>query len=164
MNGSLILLRAAVVLGLGYYGGVNWVAGSIAVTAAISLVVSLWFGLPSISATWADFIRPMWRTLVAAALMSAGILVLRVHMPVSSELRTATLQLVGAIALGGVLYMATLLSLWLAAGRPSGPEQQVVNTSLELLHRWMPPPFLRSARGGPQSSGRDGTSLDSDRR
>jgi len=145
MNGSLILFRAVAVLLLGYFGGVNWVAAGMAATAGVSLVVSLWFGLPSISASWGDFVRPVWRAIAAAAVMSAGVLILRVVMPVSSELHAATLELCAAVALGAVLYVGTLIGLWVMSGRPVGPEQQVLGVVLEVIRRWVPWAFPRPA-------------------
>ena len=138
MNGSLILFRTGAVLLLGYYGGVVWIAGGIAATAGISLLVSLWFGLPLISATWRDFVEPIWRALVAVAVMSSGVLVFRASFPVSSDLRIAALHLCAAIALGGALYVAALAGLWAMSGRPAGPERQVLNELVDLARRWMP--------------------------
>lgn len=145
MNGSLILLRVVTVLVLGYYGGVNWVAAGMAATAGISLVVSLRIGLPLILASWTDFLRPTWRAIAAAAVMSTAVLVLRIAMPVSSELRAATLGLCTAVTIGGVLYIGTLMGLWVMSGRPAGPEQQALGVVVEIARRWRPRVFPRSA-------------------
>ena len=66
-------------------------------------------------------------------------------MPVSSELRAATLGLCTAVTIGGVLYIGTLMGLWVISGRPAGPEQQALGVVVEIARRWRPRVFPRSA-------------------
>jgi hypothetical protein len=47
-----------------------------------------------------------------------------------------TVELILAVALGGVLYVGTLLALWWVSGRPAGPENHAVEAIPKLLSRF----------------------------
>lgn len=69
----------------------------------------------------------LWRPLTAALAMIGGVLVLRIMaVPGFGEGAAPWVSLVATVAFGGGIYVATLATLWLLAGRPAGMERRLL--------------------------------------
>ncbi|AKH44337.1 O-antigen/teichoic acid export membrane protein [Altererythrobacter atlanticus] len=63
-----------------------------------------------------------WRSILSVGLMVIGVESLSGVMPVSGDWFVQLAQLAGLIAVGGLIYLGGGLLVWIAAGRPQGPE------------------------------------------
>ena len=79
--------------------------------------------------SFADLLAALWRPLIAGLVMLAGL----IWSPYDFA-EQHLLALISKIALGGFLYLTTLLLLWTAAGRPAGIEAE----TLKLCRKYMP--------------------------
>ncbi len=65
-----------------------------------------------------DFVKAMWRPMAASAVMAAAVLMLNANIPFSGPARMSL-----DVGIGSIAYIAALMSLWAAAGRPPGLER-----------------------------------------
>lgn len=135
---SVVSLKVVAIVILGRYGGINWVTGCIAAAAAVSLVMSIRLAVPILEVTRREILHSTARTLTALAIMSAAVVAVRQYWPISDDVFNATLQLFAVIALGGSLYIGSLLGLWVLSGRPAGAERQVFDGLGGIVKRLMP--------------------------
>lgn len=84
----------------------------------------------------ADLLRSTWRCLLATAAMAATLILagLGWH-PASGSGPELAQTLVAAVATGVLSYSVVLLGLWLATGRPPGPESDLASIALRLFGR-----------------------------
>jgi lipopolysaccharide exporter len=74
------------------------------------------------------FVTSVWRPLIAAAVMYAGVRWLR---PADAETLTSSVQAIAplakGVAVGVVIYLVTVLGLWVGSGKPGGAETWLIN-------------------------------------
>ena len=111
------------------------------------LPFSLWLILRTIGVAPTDFVREVWRPLVAAAVMY---FVITLAMPPLEATTLGTAEALAVLAkyapLGAAAYTASVTLLWLASGRPAGAEVTFIR---QMLERWN---AFRAARR-PSASG-----------
>jgi PST family polysaccharide transporter len=66
-----------------------------------------------------------WRSIISVIVMVAAVAELRRLWPISESLGDLAAMLAAAVALGGAVYSACGLILWLVAGRPRGAERHL---------------------------------------
>jgi hypothetical protein len=66
-----------------------------------------------------------WRSIISVIVMVAAVAELRRLWPISESLGDLAAMLAAAVALGGAVYSACGLILWIVAGRPRGPERHL---------------------------------------
>jgi len=101
--------------------------------AAIPLVHAVFFRIACLPV--ADYLRRLWRPLVAAIVMGIAVTQLRAALVAFDPAVGAAIELVAGVATGVVLYPVVLILLWLAAGRPAGTEATVLRTLRARLAR-----------------------------
>jgi lipopolysaccharide exporter len=133
--GLTTAIRVVLVVWAGITYGVLAAAAMFAVTSFFSSAI--WFsqltvmiGL-SIRRTFAA----VWRTFTATGIMSAGVYYFLSVWPYGGTTPGRVLELILAVALGGILYTGPLLGLWLLGGRPEGPEDHAAKALPSLLAR-----------------------------
>jgi O-antigen/teichoic acid export membrane protein/thioesterase domain-containing protein len=94
------------------------------------------------------WLRRVWRPALAAAAMHLSVTALQVRMPPAASALAGALQLLVVVAGGAACYAALVLGLWLAAGRPPGPERYLLDRLKVLKER--PGPAPAAAVGLPQ--------------
>jgi O-antigen/teichoic acid export membrane protein len=114
--------------------GVRGAALAYVIATGVTLPAGLWLILRTLSIPVSAFLHVVWRPAAGAVVMYG---VMRLAMP---PVDAATIGTAGALELvvtfvpfGAAVYLATVLGLWLAAGRPEGAELTVAR---EAQHRW----------------------------
>jgi O-antigen/teichoic acid export membrane protein len=77
-----------------------------------------------------NFLAALWRPVLAATLMAAGVLALRTVLPPSEGWDDALLGLAVCVPLGAAVYVGAVFLFWRWARRPDGPEQAILATLL----------------------------------
>lgn len=93
-----------------------------------------------------ELLKNVWRSGVACAVMTAVILAVG---ETTTPFDHPGVELIVLVLLGSSVYLITVLGLWLAQGRPDGPERIALSLSREGLERL-------SQRGTPRASGESG--------
>jgi len=144
---ATVLLRVGLVVWAGFAYGALWAAAMFAITSFLSSAI--WFGQLTtlIGLSLTKMFAAVWRTLTAAATMSAGVLYFMAIWPYGRTPPGRALELLLAVIVGGSLYLGPLLALWSLSGRTPGPEDHAVQALVRLGQR------LGFPRAKPQSAG-----------
>jgi lipopolysaccharide exporter len=78
----------------------------------------------------------VWRVTLAAMAMLAILLAALPH-PSHEAASAAALVLLLKIVVGAATYVATVAALWLAGGKPDGPERRTLQLAIQWTHRRM---------------------------
>ena len=125
-----IVVRYPLIFAGLFWGGLLGLLLARCVSGLSSIAFDIYLARRLAGASVSSQIISSWRALAATCVMAAGVWalgVLGVSRPVYLDL--ALLVIGGAIS-----YLGTTLALWLAAGRPAGPEQEALDL-LQFLRR-----------------------------
>jgi len=126
-----MLLYGAAAFGL---TGVAWALLIHAVV--VSMPVTYWIVFRTTPVRAADVVAACWRPLAACAAMFLSVRAFLGGFDTATGTIHALALLAGASALGAIVYVAAVLALWLAAGRPGGTESYVLEKAGPLLGRF----------------------------
>jgi O-antigen/teichoic acid export membrane protein len=131
-----VLIRVGLVIWAGVEYGVLWAAIMFAVTSFFG--AAIWFGQLTfmIHLSIRRTIRAIWRTLAATIVMAAGVSAFLWAWPFDDGAAGRAVALVIAIGIGGVLYIGSLLGLWVLSGRPAGPEDHALKAVSQITARF----------------------------
>lgn len=115
--------------------GLNGAAFAYLLTAVIMIPASLGVVLRMLQISVGAFLAAVWRPIVAAAAMYAGVWRLLKMFPAAQSTLEALPQLVGAVALGAAIYVASVLGLWALCGKPTGAESTAINKAWAFIGR-----------------------------
>ena len=134
LNIAVVWMRIIVVIPCLIFAGRHWgmVGVAVAQASVLLLVVPVWLWALSyvIPIRFMAVLARLWRPVIAAAAMVVAVESMTRMMAGPSLLRLLALTVVGCI-----VYFATLLALWVAAGRPDGAEDVMATTLGRLLVR-----------------------------
>jgi PST family polysaccharide transporter len=133
---NLVLRVPIVVVGLFAAGlpGVLWaraISGSIGIGFNMAVVRSV-TGL-----RFREQLAGNGRAFAAAGVMACGVMLGRSLLSAGATRDGRILEIVAIVALGAALYVGTLLALWLPAGKPDGPETEILKT-FQLMRSRLP--------------------------
>jgi O-antigen/teichoic acid export membrane protein len=113
--------------------GIVGAAYAFALACAVSLPVTLAMVLREIRARIIDFVRPIWRPIVASGVMYFALQ----HLELPTTLHTTEMiaWLLIAAASGFTVYTIIVLACWLAVGRPDSTETTVLHQLSKLSGR-----------------------------
>lgn len=131
--GAVVIVPATIICS--HLAGFQGVALAYALTTAAMVPVNFAFLRRLAGVRFTDVLRRAWRVTLAAAVMLA-ILLLALPQPVRESASSAAALLALKISVGVLAYLLTAAVLWLACGRPAGPEAR----ALQLLLQWARPP------------------------
>jgi hypothetical protein len=60
------------------------------------------------------------------------------HYDIAMSNLRAGMILGGGVALGGAVYLSSLTAIWMALGRPDGPEQKILDQIRARMPAWVP--------------------------
>jgi O-antigen/teichoic acid export membrane protein len=83
-----------------------------------------------------EFVRIVWRPVVAAAVMY-GVMTAGGHVPVPHGLAATLIQLAVLLSTGAVTYVLAVLGLWWGVGAPASAERKLLTQMRDLLRRWI---------------------------
>ncbi len=106
------------------YGAVG-VATSALISSVASLGLGLWAGLPALRVRLSEYIRVLWRPILAASIMWVTVSWLVIYLADSDALGLAVIRLLASIVAGCVVYLSAMALLYLIAGRPAGTERML---------------------------------------
>lgn len=112
--------------------GATGVAVSALAASAVAYAVGLGWSLKRLSMRLADYLRALWRPLVASLVMVAAVRVAGAYFPAADSVAASLLRLAGGIAVGALVYVGALGLLYVIVGRPNGAERLVLER-LKLL-------------------------------
>jgi lipopolysaccharide exporter len=120
--------------------GVLGIAYAELIAAAASMAVSLPILLATIHVRLLDYLRALWRPLVASAMM--GIVIVRLLDTSSTQVGVgeAAIQLITGTVIGMLTYPLILAALWLVSGRPDSVEVRIMRWAWDAIR-------ARRARG-----------------
>ena len=134
----LLFLRELVNLGvrfpilvIGFFtGGFIGLLFARCVGTVFTLVQDLYLARYLIGTTFREQLLPTWRPVAAALIMTGvvlGLQILGVNAPTVTHIAILVIA-------GGVTYLASIVGLWWLAGKPNGPEQEVI----EMVQTFLP--------------------------
>jgi lipopolysaccharide exporter len=132
---QMFLIRVPIVIaGMLLYGlpGVIWgrvVSGLISIPFNLGIVRQL------IGTALSRQLRQAIRSLISAAIMAAGVAVVNRNWNSIGAPDDYLLNIVAAVVCGGSLYIASHWTLWIMAGRPDGPESELIKVAKTLSVR-----------------------------
>lgn len=105
--------------------GLPGAAWALAISSVIDQVLYVGVTAPRLGITALDMVRRLWRAIVACIAMTAGLFQMGMGWTPTqaSDPLGLTVDLATRSTLGAVLFIATLIVLWFAAGRPDGAER-----------------------------------------
>jgi lipopolysaccharide exporter len=133
-----LIIRIMLVVPAALYGGVHAAVAWLAISALINAF--LWFAWlrPLIHGTWGDFCRATWRSVAATGIMVTCVAAAQLIWPREQALPAMMLQWAILCGLGAVVHIGMQLLLWQVAGRPSGPEMQIMGAVASFYRRFGP--------------------------
>ena len=135
VTGVLASVRIPAIIAGVYFYDVIGVAYALLATAVI-LVAATWCTVAYLlKISVMKIIQTVWRVPVSCLAMTLVVLSLKTHFPASTDLLATLFGAILICTVGGLTYVATLLSLWVAAGRPDGGESHMVDFIVRKLAR-----------------------------
>ncbi len=129
-------IRLSVLAPLLYYAGQQWGIKAIAVTQTVEtglfLPVMVYLVSRSCRIPAVELFGALLRPIVAAVVMAIVVRIVHVVVP-----EFPALALGFDVLVGGAVFTATTLALWLAADRPEGPERTIISSLARARARLM---------------------------
>lgn len=123
---QMFVTRLPIVIGAMMLFGLPGLIGGRIVTGLISAVVNMRLVDKLIGLPMLEQLRANLRALVSAVVMAAGVVVAnRLLAPAGAGELALILEVVGSMTLGAILYIGSNVVLWIAMGRPAGPEKEI---------------------------------------
>jgi PST family polysaccharide transporter len=123
-----LALRLALVVPAALQGGLVAAMAMMALTAMFNAF--LWFHQlrPVLGVGWRGFAGVTWRSFAAAAVMAACVAAASARVPHPADLGGMIVVLLVLCGFGACVHIGTLAGLWVASGRPEGPEEVVARS------------------------------------
>jgi O-antigen/teichoic acid export membrane protein len=109
--------------------GVNGAAWAVAATAGLFLIVEVTVETRFLGIGLRKLVAASWRTVAATGVMSTVVGLLRGVFIPDGGFIGVTIGILLVIVTGAVVYVGTLLGLWVMSGRPEGPEMSVLGVA-----------------------------------
>jgi O-antigen/teichoic acid export membrane protein len=124
---TALAIRLPLILGGLYLFGFEGVVWARVASGLASIGLNLHMIRRALGAPLTDQLLAPWRSIVSGSLMVLGLLAAMRALPVAGVDHTTLLLHTVALGVAGVgIYVAVHLLLWLAAGRPAGPESRLI--------------------------------------
>jgi O-antigen/teichoic acid export membrane protein len=123
---NVVLFVPAVIYGTVTAGVIGAAWGCLAVVG-IMMPVSHWIAARTLRIPIREVLSTLWRPFLAATAMFAVVDVFVKSSGAEGSSLATLAPLVVAVGIGILVYVAILVALWAAAGRPAGAEQDVLN-------------------------------------
>jgi O-antigen/teichoic acid export membrane protein len=126
MFALILAIRFPLVVWTGQAWGVTAAVEALTITAALNAVLWMWRVFPLLDLSLASLLRPIWRTVLASAVMAAALLA-GFNLTAGDDPFAAVLLRAAVAAAGGaVVYVAAQWLLWMLSGAPAdGPEAKL---------------------------------------
>jgi O-antigen/teichoic acid export membrane protein len=135
VNGAHALIQLIALIPLTNLYGVIGSAFAYLITAAVMIPASLGVVLRMLNIRVLEFMAQVWRPLVAALVMYAGVYRYLMDAPAPTSSLAALPTLLAAVILGAAIYIGLLAGLWFVCGRPEGAEKTAVTRAYAVVAR-----------------------------
>lgn len=109
--------------------GVNGAAWAVAVMAGVYLIVEVTVETRFLGVGLRQLVAVSWRTVAATGVMSAVVDLLEGFFIPDGGFIGITIGIMLVIVTGALVYLGTLLGLWVMSGRPKGPEVSLLGVA-----------------------------------
>ncbi|WP_287990354.1 lipopolysaccharide biosynthesis protein [Acidiphilium sp.] len=136
IGSAITLIRFVLIIVLLPVYGLTGVAIAIAGTDIIGQIVFIVVTVHRLDLSLTSVLGRVWRSVTAAAMMTALLVVL--HLGWRDDPGTDRWQAIhlgAAVLIGAISYTASLIGLWLLAGRPEGAERDLLDFLRAMLRR-----------------------------
>jgi O-antigen/teichoic acid export membrane protein len=116
-----------------YLNGLQGIVYARVFTGTLSVVFNTNIVSRITGLTLVQQIRPNLRALLSSAVMAVAVVILSTRFPPTFKLTKNFLELAALIPFGGVVYVSCMAALWRLAGRPTGPEMEVLSLLKKLF-------------------------------
>jgi len=131
--GAVVLIPATIACS--HFGGYVGVAFAFALTSAFLVPINFAILRRVAGIRFADLWRHVWRIVLATLVM--GVTLWYLFQDSASTSPVAAMRLlVEQVAVGALTYVAIVYAIWVACGRPPGPEHLAEQLILRALGRW----------------------------
>jgi O-antigen/teichoic acid export membrane protein len=113
--------------------GVSGVAWAVALLAGVFLAVEMTIETRFVGVGFKALVAACWRTIAAAVVMGAAVHIVQGIVMQEGGFVHVAVGITLATAIGAAVYIAALLGLWMASGRPQGPETTVVSLARQIV-------------------------------
>jgi PST family polysaccharide transporter len=121
----VVLVVLGVVLAPAY--GIVGVAIAELCAAAVNLLASYPVVFKQLKITVVDYVRRIWRPVVATVLMAAVVTIIEDILGVGHDVASALLRLSIGAGIGAATYVILIVVMWWLCGRPDGGERILLN-------------------------------------
>jgi O-antigen/teichoic acid export membrane protein len=128
-------VRLPLVLGGMFLGGIAGVLAGRALSTAIGIVINMRFVKQLIGVPVIEQFKANGRSLASAAVMAAVAFLVGQAFGYPTSPLPLAVKLVAMIAVGGIVYIGSTLTLWQIAGKPEGPEHEGQRLLSKILNR-----------------------------
>ncbi len=132
-NGIYVLFLLTLLALLSWRFGVTGAAYAALLSSVLATPVYLWHLQRRLGIPATVFFRAVMRPLVAATLMAVVVRASSPEFSPGMPMASATAWLVIGVVIGVVTYLIVTATMWLAAGRPPGPELLVLERVMPLI-------------------------------
>jgi lipopolysaccharide exporter len=132
-----VTLFPAVAIGVGAFGAIGAAWAYLVHSILIFMPVCYWILLRTTPIRVSDVWQPVWRPVLASAIMFAATKPMA-DAWATPETLDALPRLLGVISIGAMTYVCSIALLWWLAGRPEGAEKALVRRVLPRLPTWLP--------------------------
>ena len=142
INGFLVFIQISLLIILIQKYALVGASLAIAITEFMRQLIFFGVAMNRLQITLIAVVSKIWRSLAGSAVMAFVLYRLGLGWTNTTAPTTMGLgiQLMASISIGAITYTLSVLVLWLASGRPDGPEQEILNQLKSFAKRF------RSAR------------------
>jgi O-antigen/teichoic acid export membrane protein len=128
----ILLVRVPIIVAGMYLGGLIGIVYARAIAGIIGIAINMRLVDRLITLSWLEQLKANARSLASVALMSCAVIGLEMLMGRDGERLELILKSATFIVAGAVVYVISHIGLWIAAGRPAGPESEVMKMVAKL--------------------------------
>ncbi|HVN43776.1 MAG TPA: oligosaccharide flippase family protein [Steroidobacteraceae bacterium] len=127
---SALLVIPSTIICSSYYNNFRGAALAWVITSAVLTPVNFTMLRRFAGISFLDLWRRVWRVCLGAVAMLVVLLTV-LSFPVPETVSAAALQLLLKVLAGATVYVGSVTAMWLACGRPEGPESRMLQLALQ---------------------------------
>lgn len=144
---SLVIRVSAIVAGA-YWGDIEGAVIGLLISTAFNAVFLNFHVATMIGLVFGDYVRALWRSVVAVSMMTVCVVWLNGLWLNPSETFAAFVRLITISGIGAVIHVSAVFILWQAVGAPPGPEAHILKGVRKFLEKFL----TRAASAAPEKS------------
>jgi hypothetical protein len=126
-NFQLFLVRTPIVIAGLYLEGLDGLLVALVVTTFVGIAFDVLMVRQICALNLSRQLLENTRTLISASVMFGLTIAVVRLLPLGNEATANAIKVVASVAFGIVVYLATTLIAWKMAGRPEGPEREILS-------------------------------------